>query len=452
MTRSRAGRDRSMAPYDPEVDAEVRAELSEPDHADYALITDYLADELSAADRERVEERLRTDAAFRALAEPLIMVWSQPRAIDREPTPADRMEAERAWKKLAARIELEEQRIHSPALEKKRAKQRRRHRTIFGFIFTTLVAGLLEWFHLQHMPIPQPSFLEHTDAPAYEKRFARLPDETQVTLLPGSHLSYSHLFAGSYERTLNLDGEGTFVVAPGPGALVVHGRGVEVRAGQGRFTVQAYDVVPITYVTVQEGHAQVQALTAVGNGENLTLYAGQSARVGPGQRIERVDGAIPAEPTKIDSGGSKTERATLTQDAFVRGPRALADRGLALVEAIGHDFGERPHELAFTGRDTIDITFWNPAFWRSDTRSQEFPQASLPLVRKAASHVGGFVWTSYGRDAGIDVIRVTFVRMRRESSALLTRLVPAQEVTGQLTRKQLEAGPPQLVSLTMTQR
>jgi hypothetical protein len=85
-------------------------------------------------------------------------------------------------------------------------------------------------------------------------------------------------------------------------------------------------------------------------------------------------------------------------------------------------------------------------------KSKEFPQASLPLVRKAAEHVGGFVWSTYGRDAGIDVIRVTFVRMRKVSSARLTRDVPAQEVIGQLTRKQLETGPPKLVSLTMTQR
>jgi hypothetical protein len=85
-------------------------------------------------------------------------------------------------------------------------------------------------------------------------------------------------------------------------------------------------------------------------------------------------------------------------------------------------------------------------------QSKEFPQASLPVVRKAAERIGGILWTSYGRDAGINVIRITFVRMRRVSTALTTSDVPAQEVTGQLTRKQLETGPPQLVSLTMSER
>jgi hypothetical protein len=140
------------------------------------------------------------------------------------------------------------------------------------------------------------------------------------------------------------------------------------------------------------------------------------------------------------------------RDAFVRGPRELAPQGQALIDSIERHFGERPHELEFAGTDTIAITFWNPGFWRDDMQSKEFPQASLPLARTAAEHVGAFVWSAYGRNAGIDIIRVTFVRMRREGTANLTRDVPVQEVTGQFIRKQLVTGPPQLVSLTLTQR
>ena len=165
----------------------------------------------------------------------------------------------------------------------------------------------------------------------------------------------------------------------------------------------------------------------------------------------RIDSIRKARRTKTDSDAATTQPST-RHDAIVRGPWALAPRGFALVDSIERDFGERPRELAFTGKDTIDVTFWNPAFWRDDMQSKEFPQASLPLVRKAAEHVGGVVWSSYGRDAGINVIRVTFIRMRRVSSARLTREVPAQELIGQLTRKQLETGPPKLVALTITQR
>ncbi|HEY2854878.1 MAG TPA: hypothetical protein VGJ18_18610 [Gemmatimonadaceae bacterium] len=140
------------------------------------------------------------------------------------------------------------------------------------------------------------------------------------------------------------------------------------------------------------------------------------------------------------------------RDAFVRGPQKLAPRGLALVDSIERDFGDRPRELAFTGKDTIEVTFWNPSFWRRDMESKEFPQASLPLARKAAERVGGFVWRKYGRDAGIDVVRVTFVRMRRVRTTVATRDVPVQEVTGEFVRRQLVTGAPQLVSLTLTQR
>src|SRR5204863_2573562 len=121
----------------------------------------------------------------------------------------ERAQAERTWQKLKKRIEREEIEIHSPALEDKRAEQRRRRRRIFAIIAALLGGGLYELFRIQWIPAPVPLLL-HTDAPPYEKRVARLPDETQVTLLPGSHLSYSYVFSSSLERTVNLDGEGPF--------------------------------------------------------------------------------------------------------------------------------------------------------------------------------------------------------------------------------------------------
>ena len=47
-----------MRAHETEVDAAVRAQLSNPDDSDYALITDFLAGELSPEDRAPVEERL----------------------------------------------------------------------------------------------------------------------------------------------------------------------------------------------------------------------------------------------------------------------------------------------------------------------------------------------------------------------------------------------------------
>ena len=436
---------------DARVDALLREELNEPDHAEYALLTDYFAGELSETDQKQVEERLRTDPEFRALADSLEMLWTLPGSIRRTPTLVERAQAERTWQKLKKRIELAELEIHSPVLEDKRAEQRRRRRRIFAIVAALIGGGLYELFRIQWMPAPVP-LLMHTDAPAYEELSTGLPDETQATLLPGAHLSYSYAFSSSLERTLNLDGEATFVVAPGPGALVVHGHGVEVTVAKGRFTVEAYNALPIAHVRVQEGVAQVRALAAAGDGESLTLYAGQSARVGPGQRIKRDDESRAAHPTTNDSAGATTQPGSPPPDAFVRGPRALADRGFALAAAIARDFGQRPRELSFTAKDTIDLVFWNPAFWRKHVPPAEFQQALLPLARKASEQVGAVVWTNYGRDAGINVIRITFIRMRKESSALLTRDVPDEQLVGVLERQPLENGPPKLMRVTMTQR
>jgi len=49
--------------------------------ADYALITGFLADELSFADREWVEYRLYTDSKFRTFAEPHLRKWGASRGL-----------------------------------------------------------------------------------------------------------------------------------------------------------------------------------------------------------------------------------------------------------------------------------------------------------------------------------------------------------------------------------
>lgn len=66
----RAARDVPLETSHVELDAQVRAEIDE-NYDDYVLIAGYLKAALSAADGEYVEERLRIDSRFHALAEPL---------------------------------------------------------------------------------------------------------------------------------------------------------------------------------------------------------------------------------------------------------------------------------------------------------------------------------------------------------------------------------------------
>ena len=282
------------APYDPELEAEALAKLSDPDFAEDQLIVDYLIGELSPDDRERVQDRMRTDSEFRARAESLMAIWNftLPGEISREPSLATHAVAKRTWDKLKERIELEEHGKRASSVAEQRVKWRRRSQIFIATIggFLTLAIGV--W--LRPRWIPSPSAYVHADAPRDAESSARLPDETQVILAPGSHLSYRDWFTPRDEREVTLNGQGTFTVTRGAReAMTIRGAGVEVNASNARFTIHAYDTEPIAYVIVHEGRAEVRARTVYGTSESVTLSAGEGARVGPQLQITRGDAPIP---------------------------------------------------------------------------------------------------------------------------------------------------------------
>lgn len=283
----------SIELYDDELEAAVRAEVGE-EYDDYALVTQYLAGELSPADRERVEERLRIDRKFRALAEPLIVFWKHSGPIYKDEDLIDAVGAARSWQKLKERMELEQRGRHTLTLDEKRARKRWRRR----FVSTTIAAALVAWLGPRLVPrsLPVPAFDSYLklDAPMDRQFSGTLRDHTQLTLAPGTHLGYWYSF-GVSDKVLNIDGEGTFTMAPNSRQpLVVAGPGVEVTAFEGRFTIEAFTARPFAYVKVDEGRAEVRARTFFGYGQMVTLHAGEAARVGPGMWIERFD--APIEP------------------------------------------------------------------------------------------------------------------------------------------------------------
>lgn len=291
MKRSRNGARRvSMnAAYGPEPDADVRAYLSDPDFLEDKLVVDYLAGELSEMERAQFDERVQGDTAFRARAESLQAIWNirRPGETPKEPDIGDRHDAQRVWLKLKQRIELEEQGVHTLTLAEKRARRRNTRRFFFG-----VVAMLMTWYlALRFWPerVPAPGMLVRVDAPSTAERTERLPDGTVVTLVPGSHLTYFRWFATSDERTLNLEGQATFTLAPGlHRPLTVGGAAVEVKASEGRFTVHSYNTETIAYVEVHEGSATVQPRTVYAKGELVTLHADESVAVGPGLQTNRL--------------------------------------------------------------------------------------------------------------------------------------------------------------------
>jgi hypothetical protein len=170
------------------------------------------------------------------------------------------------------------------------AKQtwRRRGQVVVATAGAQLTVAVGVW--LRPRLFPAPSVYLHVDAPRDAKRSTRLPDETQVTLSPGSHLSYSTWFSPHDERELTLNGEGTFAVARGARtALRLDAARVEVSASNARFTVHAYNAVPVAYVIVREGLVRLRARRVNGFSKVVTLSAGEGARVGPNLEIVRND-------------------------------------------------------------------------------------------------------------------------------------------------------------------
>ena len=165
---------------------------------------------------------------------------------------------------------------------------RRRREVVVAALGAQVILAAGVW--LRRRLFPTPSVYVHVDAPPHAVRATRLPDETQVILSPGSHLSYSSWFAPHDERELTLNGEGTFAVARGAReAMTVRGAGVEVSASDARFTIHAYDSEPTAYVVVHEGRAEVRARTAYDTTKSVTLGVGDAARVGPNLQIKRED-------------------------------------------------------------------------------------------------------------------------------------------------------------------
>lgn len=466
-------RDGSTLRYDDaELEAIVRAELSEPDAEDYRLVSDFLAGEASPEERERYEFRRRTDPEFDELAEWLEVISEQlPRVL----------ESGRTELVEANRVQLEEQNLHTPT----RAETRARWRRFRSYALTTIGLTVAAWVGnvIRQQWVPAPTGYVHADAPMNKPLSEKLPDETQVTLVPGSHLTYLEWFR---TVTLTLDGEGTFTVAPGARRpLVVDGPGVEVKAFAGRFSIEAFVARPIAYVKVHEGRVEVRPLTLAGNGETLTLEAGEGVVVGPGLHIDRMEPPITAHPLGTEMRGAKPESVVVKQSAkpdhgaarspaaaaagsvaprpaptkrsapdhqeFLNWPAALAPRAPALADSIERDFGERPYLMLFVARDTMRIYFWNPRFWHGN-QERKFPRETLPIVEKAARHVAAYVLNGFGKDAGVDAVILTFTRARLGMNAGRVGPVPAQEVTTLYSRKMFEPHPREFPMLTVSER
>lgn len=141
------------------------------------------------------------------------------------------------------------------------------------------------------------------------------------------------------------------------------------------------------------------------------------------------------------NGAATPHRAVAQESGFVAWPPELASRAPALADGMTRRFDEAPRMIAFGGRDTIKILYWNPKVWRDDMYSKALPDKSVPMVREVMRDVAAYVWTTFGRDAGVQHIRVAFVRVVHERKYIApTPARPAQELSGDFSRQMLETG------------
>jgi hypothetical protein len=159
-------------------------------------------------------------------------------------------------------------------------------------------------------------------------------------------------------------------------------------------------------------------------------------------------GELPMVAIAQREGGALDERMQKRIDSL----RAAHFRHAALSDAIERDIGELTNEISVKGRDTIEVVFFNPRLWRKDEFSPSLPPESLPVVSQTAKRTAKEVWERYGRDAGMNVVRIRFERMYSEPVNGVRVMKPAQVVTGQFTRQQLETGQLDPVQLAIGQK
>lgn len=117
-------------------------------------------------------------------------------------------------------------------------------------------------------------------APTGEQISHQLPDGSTVQLNSGTQLQYSRKF-GHSSRELTLTGEAFLNVTPSSIPFVVNSFDAKTEVLGTSFNVRAWpdEISAATYVSVEEG--QVRVIPLANEAMQVTLQAGQSARVQP---------------------------------------------------------------------------------------------------------------------------------------------------------------------------
>lgn len=257
------------------------------DDPDLLLATRWIAGELQPDEAIEVRARYDRDPAFRHVVDPLCVLWKLPGRASEEPTRADVLQE--GWHRIrreagmfGAKHDGAREMMDDLWLRKERERNRAvRVRVFFrAAIFLLLAAPSLflaldifkpfEWLTMKRF---------HTAA--NQTLTVALPDDSHVTIGPGSSLRYSELtFQRGDYREVHLEGDATFTVTPKGKSVktsfvVTTGSATIVAVGT-VFRVHSYDGEPTTDVEVLEGRVRV---VPEDHGSPVYVDAGQRVRV-----------------------------------------------------------------------------------------------------------------------------------------------------------------------------
>lgn len=235
--------------------------MSAFDPAIDALLVKYLLGEATAAEREQVAEWCALDAANRRYFDHFRVLWDASRAQE----PAGAVDEEAAWERFRARRAAPE-----PVLPAFRSMRRRFPLIWLAAAALVLLVGTGIWGYLNRTLTVQSGAIALTQT---------LPDGSLVTLNKHSSLRYTARF----NRSVALDGEGFFSIAPNPAQpFVVKVGAATVQVLGTSFNVREKDSV--TLITVETGRVAIR----IGD---------QQQEIGAGEEVRIAGGAAKVERT-----------------------------------------------------------------------------------------------------------------------------------------------------------
>lgn len=260
----------------------IPPELTAHFDEDVEIAVDLAAGRLPEARAAEVRERLRTDAGFRAVAQPILDAHSAP--------PAMREDVERGWRDLIARADragLEPLTPYALSIRMDKRERRRRMYVLLAASVAFIAIGVTVvdyWWNRRVIPVLTERTARETVV-SHGLTAHNLPDGSQAFMTAGASLSYAPGFNTGREVTFS--GDARFYVAPGAQPFIVNTETAVITVVGTTFTVSAHPGGP-TIVAVSEGVVRLATRTPTMPAKVVRLEKGDRGRVMPNANPESI--------------------------------------------------------------------------------------------------------------------------------------------------------------------